>query len=625
MNLPALPRLRSTKAGVRTSTSEPGDGRLINEVGPSCDNSPKILPEDDDGLPQVPIRSVYRLTKMSALRSPDASELENAPRLCDGHVAGDFVSRGQVSLEVAEHLFRLYMDRLDAFMYGIGGRYQTLGELRRSSRILTVCILTIAALHDGEEGPGSASDYDNGNVHGRPTMSRSSSRSSSDNNNNNKNINPLRNTASGSVYSTCMKEFRRLMAASLFSRHIDRDYLRALCIASYWLSDMSWTLSGYAIRRAAELNLAGYHRRAVEEGSEDAVDSIRLWYVLYICDQHLSTLYARPPIIGDDAALRGWEAFVQAPAASDEDRRLVSQVALLNIVHNIRELFGPDTNEPVPPLYVMQIATFARQLDRWLAHWSAALPERHERIGGFPRKGVLLHYHFATLHLHCQVFRGLVGGATVPAHFIDSATAAVTAATAIINLLITDPEMPQTLAGMPAYMHSMTAFASMFLAKLAMKPPPADTLVHRTVIINLTARLVHLYRSTSVGRWHLVNLMADGLERIVETMRARDWSLATSHVESGAFTSTRTVASIPPGPTSADAAAETDATMTSYRFENGLDHVLGRNSGNGPFNFDANFLLDNSMMLGASPLMYFSGSGVTDFDAADLSPKSFFQ
>lgn len=82
---------------------------------------------------------------------------------------------------------------------------------------------------------------------------------------------------------------------------------------------------------------------------------------MYICDQHLSTLYDRPSIIREDLAIHGWSAFLESPTATNEDKRLVSQVALLNIVHNIHDLFGPDKGEPVPQVYLTQIASFGRQ------------------------------------------------------------------------------------------------------------------------------------------------------------------------------------------------------------------------------------------------------------------------
>ncbi|KAI8260865.1 Transcriptional activator of proteases prtT [Colletotrichum sp. SAR 10_99] len=77
--------------------------------GPSCDNSPKISPEDEN-LPHVPIHSLYALTKLRALRSPDAPEGHSSPAL------DDFIARGAIRLDDAERLFRLYRDRLDPFM-----------------------------------------------------------------------------------------------------------------------------------------------------------------------------------------------------------------------------------------------------------------------------------------------------------------------------------------------------------------------------------------------------------------------------------------------------------------------------------------------------------------------------
>ncbi|ORY65999.1 uncharacterized protein BCR38DRAFT_170905 [Pseudomassariella vexata] len=548
LNLPPIGRLHSSRQMLNTPTSEEPTGlHQDDEIGPSCDNSPKISPEDDQDLPKVPIHSVYHLTKLSALRSPDSSEGEHAAPKRLSNSVDDFISKGMLSLEDAERLFRLYMDHLDHFMYGIGGRHKTLDALRRSSRILSVCIFTVAALHDPR---------------------------------------------SNAIYSVCSKEFRRLMAASVFSRSIDRDYLRALCIASYWLSDISWIVSGYAIRRAAEFNLTSHYRRAITEGNEEAADYVRLWYILFVCDQHLSILYQRNPTIRDDFVVQGWESFIQSPVTNDEDKRLVSQVALLNIVHKIRELFGPDTGEPVPQVYLGQIASFASQLDRWLGTWSTALKEHHNQIGSFPRKGVLLHYQFALLYLYSHVFRGL-RKTSIPAYFLDSAASAVNAATAIVSMLTADADIHSALAGMPSYLNSMTAFSCMFLVKLAMIH---TELVDRSMVIDLTIRLIDLYRSTAVGKWHLVHLMADGLEKVILTLRKSNIPSA-QHFGHDAM-----------------------PAMGIEPHDNFGDFGESMFPEDSSLVFDSNFLMDYNVTLGASQLMYMS-NGPTAFETSDLSPS----
>ncbi|KAJ0123746.1 hypothetical protein J7T55_012215 [Diaporthe amygdali] len=547
LQLPQLAKLQSpTQMLLSPSYEEHSEARIPDEFGLSRDSSPKPSPEDEHELPKVPINSVYQLTKLRALRSPDHLEQNEAPRHPSAKV-DDLVSRGILSVEDAERLFTLYKDHLDPFMYGIGGRYETLETLRHGSGILTVCIFTVSALHDPE---------------------------------------------SDRIYGEC----RRLLASSMFERRIDADYLRAMCIASYWLSDISWEVSGCAIRRAAEFNLIRHFKKATEEGSEDSADYVRLWYVLHICDQHLSTLYGRQPIIREDLAIQGWKTFMaqSPPKTMSEDTRLASQVALVNIIHAIRDLFGPDTGDPVPQVYSMQITQFSRQLDQWVGHWSGAVIEHHERIGTFPRKGVLLHFHFAKLHLYSHVFRGLRKN-PIPSYFLEPASSAAAAATAIIDLLIADADIQPALAGMPSYMHSMSGFACMFLAKLAMIH--GDQLIERQKVVDSITRLAGFYRSTPVGKWHLVNLMADGLDKIVETLRATGTSMSSAQ------------------PRLELATAESEGGDFASLMNPGF-------SGESAFSFDANFLLDSNMSLGAPELMYFSNgtnmSGMTD----NFSPDS---
>jgi hypothetical protein len=81
---------------------------------------------------------------------------------------------------------------------------------------------------------------------------------------------------------------------------IDIEYLRALVLGSYWLSDISWTLSGYAIRRSSEFQLRQCYQTIVDGVRSpdnvdqaklaEAMDGIRVLYLLYICDHHMSIL-----------------------------------------------------------------------------------------------------------------------------------------------------------------------------------------------------------------------------------------------------------------------------------------------------------------------------------------------
>lgn len=329
LSLPPLPPLQSGDAAQQDDS--PQDMAERDDPGLSCDNSPRLSPGDD--ALHVPIESLYQITRLRALRSdhtPDASG--PSPTHLPNQPINDFISQGVVSVEDAERLVQVYLQRIDTFMYLIGGgKYQDLDSMRRGSPILTAAICTVAALHD-------------------PVYTH--------------------------LYGPCNKEFRRLVAASMFERRINRDCMRAMCIGAYWLHDISWTLSGCAIRRATEINLNRNYQLVINEGNEDAMDCMRIWYILYICDHHLSVLYGRQSIIHEDASILEWEELLKSPVVTDSDRRMVSQMALLIIMSNIRDLFGPDTGEPVPRAFVSQLTSFSRRIDQWMGFWTTELSSK---------------------------------------------------------------------------------------------------------------------------------------------------------------------------------------------------------------------------------------------------------
>ncbi|KAM5386699.1 hypothetical protein ACJZ2D_000662 [Fusarium nematophilum] len=429
-----LPPLRSASGPEGLSKEDsPGHSNKGHHV-PSRDNSPKMIPEDE-GLPYVPIHSLYALTQLRALRSPDDVDLQQNQGI------DDFITRRSISLADAERLFSFFRKRLNPFIYAIGCPYESLHELRQKSQFLLLAILTVASLHD-------------------PTAD--------------------------ALYPICSSEFRRLVETSIFERRLDRDYLRALCIGSYWLSDCSWMLSGHAIRRATEFDLHNSYERAIEEKSAEDADCARIWYILYVCDQQLATLYGRPSIVQEDASTQAVNSFLYSAVANDEDRRLLSQVASVSILRSIRELFSVNKGKPIPRMHLNHISHFRRQLDQWFDFWTKQVQEQWPGIGGFPRKGIILHYNFAQLYLYSHVFRGLSKNDPVPHYFLECALNAISTATTIIDKFLHDPDVALGIVGMPAYVHSMTAFASMFLTKVATK---YDDLIDRGKVYDLITGL----------------------------------------------------------------------------------------------------------------------------------------
>ncbi|KAH8703565.1 hypothetical protein BGW36DRAFT_369545 [Talaromyces proteolyticus] len=449
---------------------------------PTFDVSPQLHPADHDTIAQVPIDSLYELTHLRSLRGETLEEQH-------GSRHDDFISRGLLHIDEAERLFQFYQSQLDPYIYGLASKYKTLDSLRSSSSLLTACICAVAASHIA---------------------------------------------GNGKVYEICDQEFRRLVSNSVFERRINLDYLRALVIGSYWLSDVSWTLAGVAVRRASDIDLHKFYYRILDSTNgfaetpsswdpsdpEASIDPVRLWYLLYICDQHLSILYTRTPMIREDDTIRGWRGYLESPHATQSDVRISSQVALMMLLSQMRELFGVDATKFVPRAFVPHINTFSHHLDKWLAHWSSKL-RVNEHIGNFPSKGVLLHYHFGKLHLFSHVFRGLKSGdhiEPIPSYFKDAASTAVSHATTILELLLNDSDLRRSIIGVPHYFHTMIAFACVVLLKVVDRYRE-ELGIDAQSTYALIQQIIELLRRNNCGRYHLVHWMAGGLENMLKSSR----------------------------------------------------------------------------------------------------------
>jgi len=253
----------------------------------------------------------------------------------------DLITKGLISQADADSLVQRYLSHLDRFLYGIASHYKDTNQIRRASPTLLAAICATTAFQDVNQRE---------------------------------------------LFEICNREYRSLVSASMFENR-SVDYVLALCIGSFWLPDASRILSSEAIRRAADARLhSSFHKLnhattssnsmpEIMSGFPDARDKVRLWYLLYICDQHLSILHNRDPMIRPEMeAIDKRDLFIsdQTPPSS-QDARLMSQVSLLVIMGQMRDLFGSAQTQPVPKALGVQFAHFARELDQWYSRYSNLL------------------------------------------------------------------------------------------------------------------------------------------------------------------------------------------------------------------------------------------------------------
>jgi hypothetical protein len=147
----------------------------------------------NDAIIAAPMGSLYEVTKLRNLRSNPRGYFQHgatAPLEDD-----DFISRGEISVEEAEEMFRIFDHSLNQYLWGgIVLVNKDLMSVRRSSSLLLAAILTVTALHI----PGKSSTFD-----------------------------------------ICYAEFLELVSDSMMDRYHTLDGIRGLCIGAFWLSDVS--------------------------------------------------------------------------------------------------------------------------------------------------------------------------------------------------------------------------------------------------------------------------------------------------------------------------------------------------------------------------------------------------
>ena len=247
-----------------------------------------------------------------------------------------------MTVETAQALVSYYLSRLDLFLYALSSQYEDLDAVRRASPTLLAAMCTVAAYND---------------------------------------------TDHSALFEVCNREYRHLVSSALFEKR-DTAHIRALCSGSFWLPDASRILSSDAIRRAADSKLHSYFSSltaAETDGFGDTPsaaptdkerDYVRLWYLLFICDQHLSILHNRDSLVRRDLdVLERRERFLATPNTNNQDVRLMSQVSLLVIMGQIRDIFGSETTKPMPRSHCVQFNHFSSELDQWYSRFSGIFGE----------------------------------------------------------------------------------------------------------------------------------------------------------------------------------------------------------------------------------------------------------
>jgi len=426
------------------------------------------------------MEGLYEATHLSALRSRTGGP--PTERRLRKNIESDLIAQGVIAVDEAERMLSLFKTSLSRYLFNAAiSPERTLHSIRSSSSLLFTSIMAVSSLHI----PGMED-----------------------------------------IYNRSHRQLRELIASSMFDRSHTLEDIRALCIAAFWLPDLSWKLSGHCVRMATELNLhqaffkAFHSPSAPEDNREATLERARLWYLLYVLDHHFSIAYGRPPVTTEMQAIRETDLFLQTKECTMSDRRVISQVALFRILSRAYDAFGLEAGRALGDDDETLIihARFLDDLGRYREHFRALLP-MDEYVGGYSVLGLDLHYHFCSMLLNSLALRGrsMNSIGSLPHRLRPLAFHAIESAHQILEIVLGEPDLRRALVGMPLFLHAMIAFAVVFLIKMSsiwdVIGVSTDAHMRTKPLIE---GIIATMRECKAGGNHILYKMATGFQRLLQ-------------------------------------------------------------------------------------------------------------
>ncbi|KAH7377596.1 hypothetical protein BKA64DRAFT_255509 [Cadophora sp. MPI-SDFR-AT-0126] len=476
-----LRQLRLPNLETYGSDRPPVKSRPVETAEPTRENSRE--PDLDGGrIVSAPTDALYEVTRIRTLRSDRPGE--NVQK--DDLLEIDFIARGILSLDIAESLFDSFNHTMNQLLWGgVVMKHPNLESARRSSSLLSAAILTVAALH----------------IPGR----------------------------SGAL-EACYEEYISLVEKSTIKRRCTMDDIRGLCIGAFWLPDLSWRLSGLAVRLAVEMGLHQSLQR-ITRGLPDSYERPQLWFLLYVCDHQFSTTYGRPSTIHEDAAITGFEVFLQYPTTIPGDVRLMSQVALFILHSDMFRRFGTDNDQPVAEEDFEHLRQYNIELDQWRNTWAPRCVN-NQYVHAYPSKGVALHYYFAKFQFNSLALRAISpeNAASLSTSRKESANLAISSAMSTLAFILDEPDIRNNIIGVPLFAHTMLAFSAVFLLKVTLKwkaspnhgfsaSATASLYINSEAVEDLVGRVITLLQNAVSSEKHLTKHIAGGLSKMLASFR----------------------------------------------------------------------------------------------------------
>lgn len=273
-------------------------------------------------------------------------------------------------------------------------------------------------------------------------------------------------------------------------------------------------------------------------------------------------------MVSETTQIREHERFFASPLADVLDARILSQVSLMQILTRVYDRF---TEGRLPELDDVRsgrssgamygnvasgnasadnrssaamlaesdfeiLSAYNLEIDQWRMRWYPRQPPS-PYIGEFPRRGVVLYSYFAKLQINSLAVRGVsASSGRLSTERKEFANMAVSAAVSILTLLLDEDDMRKALVGTPLYVHTMIAFASVFLVNATTKWDRLIGLnIEPTLVTRLLEGMVVVLKSAATSDRHMLKHIAVGLEKMLGRLAAVHGTTAASSEDRNGF------------------------------------------------------------------------------------------
>lgn len=132
-----------------------------------------------------------------------------------------------------------------------------------------------------------------------------------------------------------------------------------------------------------------------------------------------------------------------------------------------------------------------------------------------------MHWNFAKLQVNALALRSL---SPRQAHLIsdqrrDFANLAIAHALSTLSFVLEDPSIRSSIQGLPLYMHTMVAYASIFLLRVQMRWRPARLNINMPVVLTLIERVAPVLSKVDASERHLSHHISNGLIKLLVKYR----------------------------------------------------------------------------------------------------------